>query len=58
MRKVEKTTYNICMSEDGVVGDDCDTSWMVDSHSKIPGMSLVLFELIPNRWGISSVSLS
>ena len=46
------------MSEDGVVGDDCDTSWMVDSHSKIPGMSLVLFELIPNRWGISSVSLS
>ena len=46
------------MSEDGVVGDDCDTSWMVDFHCKIPCMSLVLFELIPNRWGISSVSLS
>ena len=51
-------TYNTCMSEDGVVGDDCDTRYMVDSHCTLPGMTLVLFELFPTRGGISSVSFS
>ena len=51
-------TYKMCMSEDGVVGDDCDTSWMVDSQCTIPGISLVLFELIPTCPRISSVSFS